>query len=761
MSRIVGLMILVLGYGSMNGQNIIKGTVTSENIALDYATIAIAGLGIGTSSGQDGTYEISGVADGAYEIEASFLGYETLTKKIVLDGGIVNVSFDLKPGLGMMDEIVVTGTMKSVSKLESPIPVEVFRPVFFKKNPTPNIYEALQTVNGVRPQLNCQVCNTGDIHINGLEGPYTMVLIDGMPIVSSLATVYGLSGIPNSLVERMEIVKGPASSLYGSEAIGGLINIITKNPSKAKTLSADIFSTTWGEVNADLGLKLKLGKNIHALTGVNYYRFDNVIDNNNDNFTDLTLQDRLSIFQKWSFDRKDGKLASIAGRFYTEKRWGGELDWDEKLHRGGDQVYGESIYTDRWELLGQYQLPTAEALMLSVSINGHKQNSVYGDLPYTAEQNIGFGQLTWDKNLRSHSLLVGAALRYTYYDDNTPATRSNDANGTNSPDEILLPGIFVQDEITFNPKSKLLLGLRYDYNVDHGNIITPRIAYKWSPTKTDIIRFNAGKGFRVVNLFTEDHAALTGARDVVITEELEPEESYNLNLNYTKKFYFSNGSFMSFDATSWYTYFTNIILPDYETDASKIIYNNLDGHSVTKGVSLNIDMAFNSGFSLLAGGTLMDVSSTENGITERQILTERFSGTWGVSYKMPNDKISFDYTGNIYGPMRLPLLSDLDPRPGTSPWWSIQNLQMTWKANKSIEVYGGVKNLLNWTPWKNQDHPIIARSFDPFDRGVEVGNDGLVLSTASNLYALSFDPSYVYAPNQGIRGFLGLRFTLD
>ena len=105
--------------------------------------------------------------------------------------------------------------MKEVSRLESPVPVEVYSPVFFKANPTPSIFESLQNVNGVRPQLNCNVCNTGDIHINGLEGPYTMILIDGMPIVSGLSTVYGLTGIPQALIERMEIVKGPASTLYG------------------------------------------------------------------------------------------------------------------------------------------------------------------------------------------------------------------------------------------------------------------------------------------------------------------------------------------------------------------------------------------------------------------------------------------------------------------------------------------------------------------------------------------------------------------
>ena len=358
--------------------------------------------------------------------------------------------------------------------MESLVPVEVYNPVFFKKNPTPNIYEALQNVNGVRPQLNCQVCNTGDIHINGLEGPYTMVLIDGMPIVSSLATVYGLSGIPNSLVERMEIVKGPASSLYGSEAIGGLINIITKSPDKAPVFSADVMGSSWGELNADLGVRVNLGDRASILTGINYFNFDQVVDNNRDHFTDVTLQERISVFQKWNFKRKDNRLFTVAGRYYWENRWGGDLNWTNAF-RGGNEIYGEAITTERLELLGQYQLATVDNMMLSFSFNSHRQNSVYGDVPYLADQKIGFSQLTWDKKVGHHDLLLGSALRYTYYDDNTPATGGESSSPSNNPDEIWLPGLFVQDEITLNPKHKVLLGMRYDYNDAHGSIFTPRL----------------------------------------------------------------------------------------------------------------------------------------------------------------------------------------------------------------------------------------------------------------------------------------------
>lgn len=728
----------------------ITGNTTSNNKALPYVNIYLKGTKTGAVSNDDGFFKIANVKPGNYTIIASFTGYQTQKKTITISSKDININFDL-PESELLDEVVVTGTLKAVSRLESPVPVEVYTPAFLKKNPTPNIFEALQNVNGVRPQINCNVCNTGDIHINGLEGPYTLVLIDGMPIVSGLSTVYGLSGIPNSLIEQIEIVKGPASSLYGSEAVGGLINIITKLPENAPHFSVDSYVTGWGEFNLDLGFKAKVGEKASLLFGTNYFNYNNIIDKNNDNFTDLTLQNRISLFQKWDFKRSKNRVFSLASRYFYEDRWGGETQWNSSF-RGGDEVYGESIYTSRFELLGKYQLPVKENVLFQFSYTDHDQNSVYGNTPYLAQQRIGFGQFTWDKPLKNHDLLFGTALRYNFYDDSTPATPNED--------EVVIPSIFAQDEIKLGDKHTLLLGVRYDYDDRHGNIFTPRIAYKFKPSSDDIFRINAGTGFRVVNIFTEEHAALTGARDVIITEELKPERSYNLNINYLKKFYTKSGVIIGLDASTWYTHFTNLILPDYDTDPNQIIYDNLNGKAVSKGVSLNLDAIVASGVKVLIGGTLQEVSQTENGMTKRQILTERFTGTWAVSYKSYKHNLTVDYTGNLYGPMRLPLLGDLDPRSKYSPTWSIQNIQFTYDGLDNFEIYGGVKNVLDWTP--NKGNPfIIARSEDPFDENVTFDNDGNAQVTPDNPYGLTFDPSYVYAPNQGIRLFFGLRYTLN
>jgi len=765
MKKIYLLLILYAFQNSYSQSTLsISGLVSFEKKGIPNSTIILIGTNYKTETDSLGYYKFSTIPEGNYKIQVSAVGYQTSQKNITINKtaeAIVN--FELSKRENELNEVVVSGTLKAVRRLESAVPVEVYTPVFFKKNPTANIYEALQNVNGVRPQLNCGVCNTGDIHINGLEGPYTSVLIDGMPIVSSLSTVYGLSGIPNSLVERIEIVKGPASSLYGSEAVGGLINIITKNPINAPVFSADVFTTTWLETNVDLGLKFSAGKNATALLGVNYFKYDQTIDNDGDNFTDVTLQDRISIFNKWTFNRKDNRLFSVAVRGMYEDRWGGDVRW-EKKYRGGDQIYGESIYTKRGELLGSYQLPSQEKLMLSFSGNVHYQDSRYGTTSYIANQKIGFLQLTWDKKIGKNDMLTGLATRYTYYDDNTQSTA---LLGENNPEETWLPGIFAQDEITFTDKHKLLLGLRYDYNTIHGNIFTPRLAYKWKINDENILRFNTGTGFRVVNLFTEDHAALTGSREVVIANNLNPEKSINANLNYIKKIYFGGGTFMGIETTAFYTKFSNKIVSDYDTDPNKIIYDNINGYAISQGISANMDVNFNNGIKVITGATYMDVSNVENGVKERPFLTEEFTATWSVSYKIRAIDLGIDYTGNVYSPMKLPLLNVLDPRSPNSPWYSLQNIQFTYTGWKNFELYAGIKNLLNFTP-KGNNPFLISRTEDPFDENVKYYPNGKVIPIQENNpeglppnpYALTFDTTYIYAPNQGIRGFFGLRYNL-
>ncbi|MDN5395873.1 MAG: TonB-dependent receptor [Chryseobacterium sp.] len=649
-----------------------------------------------------------------------------------------------KVRMSTIDDVVLTGTIKPFSRSKSPVAVEVYSQKFFQKNPTPSIFEAIAMVNGVKPQLNCSVCNTGDIHINGLEGPYTMILIDGMPIVSSLSTVYGLSGIPNSLVDRIEVVKGPASSIYGSEAMGGVINIITKNALTAPKLSVDMMTSTWSENNLDVSTKFNIGKNAASLLSINYFSFKEKIDQNKDNFTDAALQSRVSVFNKWNFQRKENRQASFAMRYLYEDRFGGEMQWNGS-YRGSGDVYGESIYTNRAEVFGLYQWPLKEYIVTQFSYNYHDQNSFYGTNPYNALQKVAFAQTYWSKKLGNHDLTGGVTFKRTFYDDNTPGTLSGDGI-TNAPIKSPIWGAFVQDQWEINDKNTLLVGYRFDYDKIHHEVHSPRFAWKFSPNPYHTLRFNFGTGFRVVNLFTEDHAALTGSREVMIKSDLKPERSVNGNLNYIWKIPVGT-RLLQLDASAFYTYFSNKIVGDFDTDPDKIIYDNLHGYGISRGASMNVDFNFSFPLSVNVGVTYLDVYQKfdEDHKKSQQLHAPKWSGTYNLSYKFTND-LTLDFTGQFYGPMRLPVLPN-DYRPEYSPFYSLANIQVSKSFKSGFEVYGGVKNLFNFTP----KDPLM-RPFDPFDKYAD--------DPISNPNHYTFDTAYGYAPMQRIRGFLGVKYTL-
>lgn len=731
----------------------VSGTVTDGENPIVGASIYLSNLNKGSITNLEGNFKWDVLPNGKHTLIISYVGFLPYRTTLEIKQNTIALGEIILEHDNSLDEVIISGNLKPVNRLESTIPVEVYAPAFLKQNPSPNLFEGIQYINGIRPQINCSVCNTGDIHINGLEGPYTFVLIDGMPIISSLASVYSLNGIPTGMIEKVEIVKGPSGTLYGSQAIGGLINVITKLPEYSPRFFSDVYGTSWQEFNTDLGFSGKLTEKVNFLTGINGFIHDNPIDNNNDNFTDITQQKRISIFQKFAWQSNTSKKGSIALRYLYEDRWGGEMDWTS-INRGGDQIYGESIFTKRFEIIGAQNL--SKQWEVQYSYTDHNQDSFYGDLSFQATERIGFIQGIWRKESGNHQWLGGLSTRYNWYDDNTVATETPLEN---LPNRYWLPGVFLEDEIALKEQHKLLLGMRLDHHPDHGIIATPRLGYKINFDEQSLIRFNAGTGFRVVNIFTEDHAALTGARDLVIEENLSPEQSFSANLNFYKKIYSTSGWIVGLDATLWHTYFINQILPDFDSNPNEIRYSNLNGSAVSQGGSINIEANYGA-FRAQIGVSVLDVFTQENEVKTRPVFTEKWSATWAITAPVWEDKLQLDYTGNLYSPMRLPLLGELDPRNEFSPIWSIQNIKLSYRKDNDWTFFMGVKNLLNWTPAKNNPF-LIARSEDPFDRNVQYNSNGDILATRENPYALSFDPTYIYAPNQGTRFFIGVNYSLS
>ena len=721
--KIVNLICLLLVQFPLFSQTL-SGIIQS-NSPIPFASISIKGQSIGTASNADGFFEINDIKEGSYEFIFSAIGFKKLKKNIIIQSGKNSVDITLEPSSYDIDQVVVTGTMKETFLSASPVKVDVVTQKFLKKIATANVMEVIENVNGVQKQINCGVCGTNDIHINGMEGPYTLVLINGMPIMSYLSTVYGLNGIPTSLIKQIEIIKGPSSTLYGTEAVAGVINILTKDPSDVSTIEIESFITSHLEKNIDFAYAPKM-KKVDVLLSGNYFKMDNFLDDNEDNFTDIPLSERLSLFNQWNFKRKSQKNLSLSAKYYQEDRSGFVEGWSYSLS-GNESIYGESIYTDRIELAASYGLPMDEDVRIDASYNYHHQDSYYGDTKYEAYQSIYFANLIWNKQLgHNHDLISGLTYRYQTFVDSTLA---------NINERKFIPALFIQDEITFNRKWTSLLGLRTDYHDEHGFIFSPRLNLKFKPKTYTTFRLNAGTGFRLVNLFTEDHAFLTGTREVLVVEYLKPEESYNINLNANHIFSLGRST-GTIDVDAFYTYFTNKITPDYDVNPNQIIYANLNGFSVSRGLAFNIQQNFDFPLSVKAGGTILDVYSLDdNNIREDELFAPSFTGVFSLSYNWDIINTSIDWTAKVTGPMSLPIFPYPFERAEESPWFSQHHLQIKKVFSESLTAFMGVKNVFNYT----QESPLVDWQ-NPF------GDD--------------FDTSYAYGPLQSRRFLFGLSVKL-
>ncbi len=752
------LILLFLFCSNMGAQSI-TGQVNAESKPLEFASIAIVGTNWGTTTDTNGHFAFSEIPSGNYVVEVSYLGYIPATQAIDWQNDTdLALTFDLQPQADHLQEIVVTGTMKPTYVSDSPVKVDV---VTAKQLETflpaagSSIIENIQLVNGVQEVVACGVCYTNSISINGLEGAYTAVLMDGTPIYGNLASVYGLNGIPNMIIDRFEVIKGPNSTLYGSEAVAGVINIITKDPKKQPFLSIDLMGTSHLESFGNLAIAPIIGK-ASGFVGLNYAYINDFDDANNDGFGDGINLDRYSLFSKWNFDRPSGKAFSLSAKYYYEDRRNGVKEYltdrNYKHLRGSDSVYGESIVTNRLELFGTYEFNTLPNLKWDFSLSHHDQDSYYGADSYQARQHIAFSNLLWNVQLKNHDLIAGLTTRYNAYDDNTVATQQQVHGRTvNRPDNQFVSGIFVQDEWSPNNNLTILPGIRLDRYPTHGIVLAPRLSVKYKPGEWTTLRGNFGTGFRTVNLFTEDHAFITGQREVEIVETLLPERSYNGSLN-LNQVYAGLGGSGTIDLESYFTHFTNKIIPDYDTPG-KIIYANSDGYARTLGLGLTINHNLTIPLGINLGANIQRAiekePNEEGSLLTRDIqFAPRWSGLFSVNYKWQKANMVFAYTARATGPMTLPEVYDLDadgnplssPRPSESKPFSLHNVQVSKEWKNGLTLYGGIQNLANFRPITS---PLVGFN----DPNTAVG------------FSQYFDTSYAYAPNHGREFYLGLKWN--
>lgn len=721
------LIALPVGLSAQSTGGTIKGIVTSAGKPV-AANVALTEIQKGAPTNADGKFSISGIKPGTYHLVVSAVGFSSHRQKVVIgESELLTLDIQLEPKREELEQVVVTGTMRETFIKESPVKVTVVSRKHLQKTGANNLMEAVNYLNGLYQEVSCGVCGTNSVRINGMDGPYTAVLIDGMPIMGALASVYGLNGINQSIIRDIEIIKGPNSTLYGSEAMGGVINVITRDPSSAPRLSMNASVSSHQKTNANLTYSPSI-KGARTMIGIDGLYFDHFLDHNNDGFADVPRRKKLSLFNKWSFSRSAARTLDLVFKLYLENRLGGTESYNKSL-QGSNSIYGESIATNRFEILGTYDLPiSSEDIKAQFSYSYHDQDSYYGTYHYQANQQIYFTNLIWDKQIAPwRQLLTGVTFRTDILDQTFDEIRLEQG----SHDIRFIPGLFAQYEHIFNENIKVLGGMRVDHYNEHGFIYSPRLNAKFDVSHHTTLRLNGGTGFRIVNLFTEEHEALTGSREVVIEEVLNPERSMNgtVNLNQIIDIGYS---VLNIDLDAFYTHFNNQIIPDY-SQSNEIRYRNLDGYSVSTGLSLSAAHNFPSPFQYSIGITWQDVfKKSMNDIKSDIHFAPEWSGVIMVSYTLP-DKASLNYSGRIIGSMKLP---EYDGYINKSEVFSEHNIKITYELSKNVSTYISVQNLGNYT----QKNPLIAPD-RPFSD--------------------DFATDHVYGPLQTRRFLLGIRYQLE
>lgn len=719
--------------------------VSSKEGAVPNAAVVVEGVALGASN-------LSGLWQGGFggtemsipkQVKVLALGFQSWEGFLTCAEGESHAVV-LQESTYLLGGATVVGSLSAMQLKESPIRTQVLAGKSLREIPADDATEALDFSNGIRETIACGICGTNDIHINGLEGVYTLVLIDGVPLLGGLASAYALDGIPLSMIQQIEVIQGPASARFGSQAVGGVVNVVL-SPLRSGTSSGSIGLDTHGRLTATSSITWGRDDAPWQL-GLDAHRFANRIDDNGDGMTDAPTIERLvgTLRHQRSTEKRHWR-STIRG--YAEKRFGGAMAFTE-ADRGTSNRYGERIDLLRGEVLLGGAPRDANGMTYQGGFSFHGQQSDYGLTAFNAREFTANAEAfhsgwSWKENRR---ITAGISMLWDNYQDETPA--DSDMN-------VLVPALYVEHSGSSHAsegefkKFTWIHGLRIEKPSNAGVIIAPRINFKWSPSNTLDFRLNAGRGYRRVHLFTEEHAALDGSRAVLQpTQGLRPESSWNTNLSVA--WYTGDDTYSTtVSAHAFTTVFTDRIYADYDSLPNAIVYRNIDGVGWNRGVGMDVVFSGFNGWSSTLGATLLrsqllEQSDESWSIKEWQMAEDvefapNFTANLGLGYRWRDWGVNM--SGQHVGVMRLPYYNEAEP-DASEPFQLVHlSLHKSWSPKKNTKRSGmmntltvGVKNLTNTT----QSRPIIA-SDSPFSE--------------------DFDASRIYGPIEQARFFVKMAWS--
>ena len=520
-------------------------TNTKEHIP--YITVTIDGTTIGTTTNATGHYTLYHVPVGKFKVTVSAIGYANQTKEVeVACGDDILLNFETTESQISLDAVVVSANRNETTRREAPSLVNILDSDLLNKVSAPTIAEGLSFQPGVRVENSCQNCGFAQVRINGLDGQYSQILINSRPIFSALAGVYGLEHIPANMVERIEVVRGGGSALYGSSAIGGTINIITKEPMRnSGELSHSITSMGCGKSldnNTTLNASLVTDDRKAGLTIYGQSRIRDAYDHNGDGFVEIPVIKSQTIGTQAYVKTSAYSKLTLDYHVTNEYRRGGDsLDLpphealiaettDHLINSGGLTFEGTSKDSHH-----RYSVYTSAQATNRESYYGAKKDpNAYGKTDGITAV-VGAQYLY---RIKFFELTTGVEYNYDYLWDNPVGYVSQGFTSMRTEQHIHNASVFAQGEFKFN-KWGFLAGGRLDnwYSASAKKFLcipSPRVTLRYNPTEDINLRATYGSGFRAPQAFDEDlHILVVGGERtrIRLADDLKEERSHTFTLS--------------------------------------------------------------------------------------------------------------------------------------------------------------------------------------------------------------------------------------
>ncbi|AGB28901.1 outer membrane receptor for ferrienterochelin and colicins [Prevotella dentalis DSM 3688] len=711
----------------LSGSIVQRGTRTP----IANAVVSVAGTNIVVSAGSDGRYRLPWLPQGQCIVEVKAPGYRTQTRTLAPTAAASTLDFELTPDEISLDEVVVSSNRTVTLRREAPSLVNIIDAKLLQATNSCTLAQGLNFQPGVRTETNCQNCGFSQVRLNGLDGHYSQILIDSRPIFSSLNGVYGLEQIPSNMIERIEVVRGGGSALYGASAIGGTINVITKEPLRnsgefSHLLTAIGGTGSWeNNTTANASLVTDDGRAGLYLYGQHHYRPG--YDHDHDGYTELPNLNNTTVGFSSFLRLNPHSKFTLQYHNLSEFRRGGNLldrapheanitEQIEHSINGGNLAYdfisaearhqAKAYFSFHHTARKSYYGGTGENASDEDRANALKAYGRTRDLTYVAgtQYTRRFDRLL----LMPANLTLGAEYNHTGLDDRIPGY------GRHLEQRVNIWSAFAQNEWK-NRQWSLLAGCRIDrHNLVHRAILSPRVNLRFNPAEPVSLRASYAAGFRAPQAFDEElHVGLAGGERIMTVAapglRHERSHSFSLSADWVGQW---GGLQVNLLGEAFYTRLTDVFglrqLSEQLPDGTHVQerYNASAAH--VAGANLEGKLAYGRWVSLQAGLTLQQSryhtpqTWDEEAPAERRMMRTPDTYAYFALSSAPASRLSVSLSGNYTGHMLVPHLAGSGisrPEAVRVRDFLVLNLKLAYalptRTSLGLELNAGVQNLAN------------------------------------------------------------------